>query len=359
MNIMASTRSLTVAEWVGVGVAISKTILSTTVSALIGLFHGSNRPASYHRHVTFSFVRAFTSNLSPKALVALSPSTDDGYRKFCTCIGLTPDTVTLEDGTRGHWIGDRSADKVVLYFHGGGYAMCAVDGHFELLWNVVQDARRTGKSVSVLFLAYDVAVDAPYPRQLQQAAALLDYLHHTLNRPLSEILLVGDSAGGNLVLALLSHILHPHPKVARLSATGQFAGAALLSPWVTFNTTDSKSMKVNKNLDTLAIPVLNSWSKLFQGDAPTDYYLEPLSAPLQWWNDLPVKDVLVSAGGEEIFVDDIDSMTTRLRSGNVKTTLVIGRGEAHDHAVMEFGLKEPQSQQRAAFQEWICARLQD
>ena len=104
---------------------------------------------------------------------ALSPSTDDGYRRFCSAVGLTPDTVTLDDGTRGHWIGDRSAEKVLVFFHGkhrpetlklnpthglmmigGGYAMCAVDGHFKLVWNVIQEAKRNGQNLSVLFLSY-------------------------------------------------------------------------------------------------------------------------------------------------------------------------------------------------------------
>lgn len=32
--------------------------------------------------------------------------------------------------------------------------MSAVDGHFELLWRVVQNARRNGGDLSVLLLSY-------------------------------------------------------------------------------------------------------------------------------------------------------------------------------------------------------------
>lgn len=143
-----------------------------------------------------------------------------------------------------------------------------------------------------------------------------------------------------------------------LGITDTFAGAAILSPWVTFNTIDAKSMQKNRKRDTLAISALDRWSTLFQGGVTTDYYLEPLSAPPQWWADLPVRHILVTAGSEEVFVDDIEAMTGRLQAGKVKTTLVVTQGEVHDHLVMEFALKESQSQQRTAFQERVCARME-
>ena len=52
----------------------------------------------------------------------------------------------------------------------------------------------------------------------------------------SNIILVGESAGGSFVHALLSHYLHPYPDsslVPKLTLTDNkpFAGAFLLSPW--------------------------------------------------------------------------------------------------------------------------------
>lgn len=173
------------------------------------------------------------------------------------------------------------------------------------------------------------------------------------------MILGGDSAGGNLTLAVLSHTVHPHPQVKPLKITGQFAGAALLSPWVTFNTTGTKSMKTNQNMDLLALSVLDNWSALFQGGAPTDYYLEPLDAPLDWWAGLPVQDILVTAGADEVFRDDIEQFAAQLKTAQLKTTLNTAQGEAHDHLIMEYGLKEPESQARAAFQQWICAHLRE
>ena len=32
--------------------------------------------------------------------------------------GLRPETVTLAHGAKGHWIGNPSAKKVIIYYHG-------------------------------------------------------------------------------------------------------------------------------------------------------------------------------------------------------------------------------------------------
>ncbi|KAH8721585.1 hypothetical protein GQ44DRAFT_829147 [Phaeosphaeriaceae sp. PMI808] len=62
--------------------------------------------------------------------------------------------------------------------------------------------RRVQKLLDIVYAA---------PAQLQKVAAVLAYL--AKQSEASRIFLAGDSAGGNLVLALLSHILHPHPDV--------------------------------------------------------------------------------------------------------------------------------------------------
>lgn len=44
---------------------------------------------------------------------------------------------------------------------GGEYAMHAVDGNFKLAWNVIQEAKRQGKNLSVLFLSYGNPIKSP------------------------------------------------------------------------------------------------------------------------------------------------------------------------------------------------------
>jgi hypothetical protein len=48
----------------------------------------------------------------------LSPATDAVYESFAKSNGLVPESVTLFDGTKAHWIGSSKAEYVVVYFHG-------------------------------------------------------------------------------------------------------------------------------------------------------------------------------------------------------------------------------------------------
>ncbi|KAL6233234.1 hypothetical protein BDW75DRAFT_232132 [Aspergillus navahoensis] len=265
---------------------------------------------------------------------------------------VTPESITLADGTKAHWLGDRSAEKLLLFFHGGGYLLYAVDGHLHLLDQTIRSVEEKGGKLAVLFLAYDVSVQAPYPRQLQQAAALLHYVLTVLGKKADDVLLAGDSAGGNLALALMSHILHPQPSVKPIELSGQLAGVSLMSPWVTFDT-KSDSMRTNRGSDVLAIPALNKWAGIFKGDAVSDPYLEPLSAPEHWWQSFPAQKVLVLAGADEIFVDDIQHFAKQLGNAFPDVVMKTVAGEAHDQLVLEFMLKEAPSKQREEFQQWI------
>ncbi|KAJ5725955.1 uncharacterized protein N7483_007312 [Penicillium malachiteum] len=60
----------------------------------------------------------------------------------------------------------------------------------------------------VLSLQYRLAGqrNCRFPAQLQDAISAYPYMLHTLRIPSSQIILSGDSSGGNLVLALLRYI---------------------------------------------------------------------------------------------------------------------------------------------------------
>jgi acetyl esterase/lipase len=83
----------------------------------------------------------------------------------------------------------------------------------------------------------------------------------------AQIFIGGDSAGGNLALALLSHILHPHPNFEdelRIELPAPLAGAILTSPWVKFPT-DDNSVKRNEGSDFICKEAANRWSTAFLG----------------------------------------------------------------------------------------------
>ncbi|PLB52837.1 alpha/beta-hydrolase [Aspergillus steynii IBT 23096] len=323
-------------------------------------------------------MRELVNNLPTQTIVGLSPTTDEAYAAFMKSIDSPAHTVDLENGTRGHWIGDSFAEHVLFHCHGGGYAVYATSAHFEGLWNIVQELRHGGKSLAVLLLSYgttfvfltpsryrltgvgiDVSSTARYPRQLQQASSLLSYLVQTKAVASSNIILTGDSAGGHLLLSLLSHIIHPHPEVPPITLPPEtvFLGAALLSPWVTFDTESSDSIKRNRAKDVLHIPSLELWSARFTGTAPRDNYIDPLRAPPEWWVGLPIRDILIVSGADEIFVDDIDVFARKLSAVHPTVSHFSASGEAHIQLFTEFMIRESKSKQRDVLQKWIRDRI--
>jgi acetyl esterase/lipase len=130
--------------------------------------------------------------------------------------------------------------------------------------------------------------------------------HQRKKLTLCKISFIGDSAGGNLVLAVLSHTLHPHPDITPISLPKgeKFKSAILISPWTEFSL-GSKSHEQNKNKDYLSKETLYRWGSAFQGDAKADEYLWPATNTASWWDGLPVGKVLNIAGDDEVFRDDI------------------------------------------------------
>ncbi|KAJ5552629.1 hypothetical protein N7494_002007 [Penicillium frequentans] len=48
----------------------------------------------------------------------VAPSTSYTYRRFMKSRRLIPETVTLNDGSKAHWIGSSKSDIIILFFHG-------------------------------------------------------------------------------------------------------------------------------------------------------------------------------------------------------------------------------------------------
>lgn len=84
-----------------------------------------------------------------------------------------------------------------------------------------------------------------------------------------QIFIAGDSAGGNLTLSLLCHLLHPHPKVPEslhIKLSGPLAGALLISPWAKFKATEDASFKRNLHSDMLPREISDRWGDAYLGE---------------------------------------------------------------------------------------------
>jgi len=127
-------------------------------------------------------------------------------------------------------------DRVVLYLHGGAFIAETPRFHGALLARICREAHARG-----LMLNYRLSPENPYPAALDDCMAAYRWL---LDQGVDagRIIVAGDSAGGNLTLALLLR--------ARDEGLPPPAGAVALSPIADF-TFSGDSVRRNDGVDDM------------------------------------------------------------------------------------------------------------
>lgn len=102
-------------------------------------------------------------------------TTASNYKYLCWRNSIKPDTQTLKSGVKVHWLGSRSAKKVILFFHGGGYVLPCTPGHWQFMIDL-QKWLSVKHDIAIAALSYTLAPEVQYPGQLKQAAESLEML---------------------------------------------------------------------------------------------------------------------------------------------------------------------------------------
>jgi acetyl esterase len=99
-------------------------------------------------------------------------------------------------------------NKVVLFFHGGGYVLSSVETHDAMVSFIADNL-----GVKIFSLDYSLAPENKYPSALNEALAAYNWLI-SMGYNSNQISLCGDSAGGHLAASLTHHLItnnHPEP----------------------------------------------------------------------------------------------------------------------------------------------------
>jgi acetyl esterase/lipase len=166
---------------------------------------------------------------------------------------------------------------------------------------------------------------------------ILEHLIVNLKKDPSKIILMGDSAGANLVLALLSHLKHPHPNqsIPHLSLSSPLQAAVLVSAWVSFKD-DVPSMQDNIYSDIVTFTAATRWAEEYLNEkfpfSSSNEYTEPRDAAPEWWTGLPVQKVISVCSEDEVLFDLIRDFLGKLRIGIGADRVVEDtvKGECHD-----------------------------
>ena len=239
----------------------------------------------------------------------------------------------------GEWTKvDRAHMKkyVVLYCHGGGYST----------GSCVYARTLTGKlasstSMDVLSFDYRLAPEHPYPAATQDAMRVWDYLM-LLGYGARDIILAGDSAGGNLALSLM----------LRLKAEGRLLprGVILMSPWTDL-TSSGKSHGTRADID----PVLNAAylqemvTNYAKEQDLTDPYISPLFGDYEGF-----PPVYIQVGNNEVLLDDSVMLYKKLLKANVSVKLDVFKGMWHVFQMSPFKTAYEAMDKNAEFIYDIC-----
>ncbi|MDX9953724.1 MAG: alpha/beta hydrolase [Anaerolineae bacterium] len=222
-----------------------------------------------------------------------------------------------------HWLIPQNspANRALLYLHGGGFVFGLSPQHLQMgAWLAQKMHTR------ILMADYRLAPDAPFPAALDDSTAAYHWLLQQ-GIPAQNIVVAGDSAGGNLTLTLLLKL--------RDSGEPLPAAAACLSP-----VTDlSRDHAHPEHRDPLLSPrAMQLYTRSYVGNHDArDPWISPVFGDLR---GLP--PLLIYAGEDEILRADALQITEVAQAAGVDVRLEIAPRLWH---VWQLFLELPQARQ--------------
>ena len=219
-------------------------------------------------------------------------------------IELTPVTV---DGVSAEWSRGPECEEhgAVIFLHGGGYMLGSVKSHRHVASEVARAAR-----LPTLALDYRLAPEHPFPAALDDALTAYKYMLSKGLAP-NSIAIVGDSAGGGLVVALAL--------AARDAGLPQPGCVVAISPWLDL-TLSGGTMDTKADEDCL-VPkeFLVELAQMYMQSTDKKHpYASPIYADLRG-----IAPLYILVGSTETLLDDATRLAGAAGAAEVSVRLEI------------------------------------
>lgn len=231
------------------------------------------------------------------------------YDAMCAQTPLAEGVRMEQTDASGWWLHPQAthSERVIVFIHGGAYMLGSAQAYRGF---ASQLAARTGYSAFVL--DYPLAPEHPFPAAPEKVVEVLEGL---ISSGITNITLVGDSAGGALALVALQY---PH-----LAAS--IRSVVVFSPWTDL-TFSGASFNDPGMRDPIFQPaILRDAAKGYlQGHDAQDQRASPLFA-----NAAALPPLLIQIGSEELLLDDATRLASKVAESGGAVQLDIYDGMHH------------------------------
>lgn len=156
-------------------------------------------------HLTLKYRHLLKGQLRPEvidnntSIKKLRKECDESAVRFFKPIAGITYKQSNYPGLYAEWVEIENApdEKVVLYFHGGGFVMGNARSHRNIVGNFVKHL-----GIKALVFDYRLAPEYPAPAAVNDSAAIYSWLLEQGHQP-ENVVFAGDSAGGGIALATL------------------------------------------------------------------------------------------------------------------------------------------------------------
>lgn len=187
----------------------------------------------------------------------------------------------------------------ILYFHGGSYVAEASEQHWEFIEQVVNDTGAT-----VILPDYPLTPKYTYKDVFKMMVPLYKEIIEKVDT--SNLIIMGDSAGGGLGLALEERIGEENLKMP--------AKTILISPWLDVRLTNPEIDVVQKNDKELNKETLKLAGIAYAGEDGIDSYLvNPIEGDLS-----KLKNVTILTGTYDILNPDVQVLKEKAEKVGVQ-----------------------------------------
>lgn len=211
-------------------------------------------------------------------------------------------------GVPAEWISAPESvnDRVILYFHGGGYVGGSIDSHREYCIRLARASK-----TRVLLIDYRRAPEHRFPAALEDATKVYDWLISSEGIKPKNIIIAGESAGGGLTIATLIKLRDDQMELP--------AAGVCLSPFLDL-AISGESVISKAEVDPLVTQAdLEFCAKLYLGEEDNR---NPLASPL--YADLKkLPPLYIQVGTAEILLDDSIRFADLARAAGVDVSLDI------------------------------------